>query len=468
MISIHLDYISSIIIIFFYVIGFLLALYAVFQSRTPQGTMAWILALVGFPFLSIPAFFFFGKKMIEDYENFEDDLSTTRKKMENEIVDFKISRDTEFLNKFMSITDGDFLTGNSLKLLLDGHETYNEMIKAINSAKKYIFLEMYIFRTDRIGTLFVQALKERARAGVQVFVLYERLGIKMSKKILSDMKKSGINLGEFTPVRLNKLQMNFRNHRKLLIVDGKSGFFGGVNIGDDYLGRYPSIGFWRDSNVVVSGPIVNLAQVDFIKDWTFSQTNKINLELSVANAQGNSRVLLVNSGPSHEKPFNLLLHIEFINSAKSRLWVANPYIVPPQGIIDALMLAQIKGVDVRILIPKKSDNWFVALAMNVYIERLVCAGIRVYRYSPGMMHQKVMLIDDKIGAIGSSNLDFRSMHINFENTIITDDLEFIKSLDFAIRKDFEQSEEVNKGEFNLLPFKKKLASHLANSFAPIL
>jgi cardiolipin synthase len=430
--------------------------------------MAWILALLCIPFISVPAFLLFGKRKIENYHSFDEELTQLIKKTKQEVYSFKMLEGTATLKKIQKILSGDALSGNSLKLLLDGEETFQEMLQAIRSAEKYIFLQMYIFRTDRIGSVFAEALKEKSKLGVEVFVLYERLGIRMSKQILKDMKKAGVQLGEFTPVRINKLQLNFRNHRKLLIVDGEKGFFGGINIGDDYLGRYPSIGFWRDSNVLISGPIVNLAQLDFLNDWKYSQIKQIKPALNDPSAKGLANVLLVNSSPSDESARNLLLHIEIINSARERLWIANPYIVPPQGLIDALILSYLKGVDVRILIPLKNDNYFVSLAMNVYIQKIVEAGIRVFRYIPGMMHQKVILVDHEIALIGSSNLDFRSMHINFENTIITDDQRFIKNLESALKKDFEGSMLLAYDEFNQLPFVKKIASRLANSFAPIL
>lgn len=468
MISIHLDYTSAGIIIILYLAGFALALNAVFQSRTPQGTMAWILALTCIPFLAVPMFLLFGKKRIEDYDQYERELLDVRKKVETDIADFRVLKDSAPIQKFLVHTNIDFLKGNSLNLLLDGKETFNEMLDAIKRAEKYIFLQMYIFRTDKIGSVFAQVLKQKARQGVKIYVLYERLGIRMSKKILSEMKDAGICLGEFSPIRINKLQVNFRNHRKLLLIDGKTGFFGGINIGDDYLGRYPEIGYWRDTNVKIEGPAVSLAQIDFIKDWKFSQREEIDIPFEAPVLRGKSDVLLLNSGPAEDRPLNLLQHIEIINSAKKRLWIANPYIVPPQGIIDALFIAAIRGVDVRIIVPARSDNGFVALAMEVYIERLVKAGITVYKYKKGMLHQKVILLDETLALIGSSNLDFRSMYINFENSIVTDDPVFIKDLDLALRNDFDHSYEVQAIDFQIAPFKHKLATHLANSVAPIL
>jgi cardiolipin synthase len=468
MVSLHFDYTSAAIIVAFYVVGLGLAMNSAFQSRTPQGTMAWFLALTFFPFLAVPAFLLFGKKKLEDYDQYERELLGVRRRIETGVAPYRVTKLDTPLERFLVHTNVDFLDGNEAKLLLDGKETFNEMLTAIKNARRYIFLQMYIFRTDKIGKLFADALVAKAREGVRVFVLYERLGIRMSKTVLRQMTDAGVALGEFSPIRFNKLQVNFRNHRKLLLIDGATGFFGGINIGDDYLGRYPSIGPWRDTNVRVRGPIVSLAQIDFIKDWKFSQRVPFDVELAPPVALGKGHMLLVNSGPAEERPMNLLNHIEIINSARCRLWIANPYIVPPQGILDALFIAAMRGVDVRILVPTKSDNPLVAMAMEVYLERLVKAGIRVFKYRRGMMHQKVILLDEEISVIGSSNFDFRSMYINFENSIVTDDPRLIKDIDLCLRRDFDASDELDPVDFRLRSFRDRLVSHLANSIAPIL
>lgn len=468
MVSLHFSYLTTIIIILFYLSGIGLSLYAVFQSRTPQGTMAWVLALLFIPFISVPIFLIVGKKRVEDYDSIESELNGVRKKIEEQIEAHKTIVSDFPIKSFFSEGNRQFLKGNELNLLLDGEETFAEMLKCINQAKRYIFLQMYIFRTDRIGKLFAEALIKKANEGVKIYFLYECLGIRMSKDVLKKMSDAGVSLGEFSPIRLNKLQLNFRNHRKLLVIDGELGFFGGINIGDDYLGRYPEIGFWRDTNVKILGPIVYQSQIDFIKDWKFSQKNEIAVDLKDPVISGHTKVYLLNSGPSEDRPLNLLQHIELFHSAKERLWIANPYIVPPQGIIDALLVACMRGVDIRILVPGTSDNRFVALAMEVYLERLLMSGIRIYKYNRGMMHQKVLLIDEKIAVIGSSNIDYRSMYINFENAIVTDDPSFIKDLELALRSDFDNSQEVSITFFEKLSFRHKLASHLANSVAPVL
>lgn len=466
--DIHINHHLLYFLIIIYLAGFYFAVRSIFESRTPQGSMAWILSLVCLPFFSIPIYLLCGKKKIDNYELIEMELVKIRSDVDKLLDPFRQKRAPNKREKLLIESKVEYLTSNSIKLLIDGEETFSEMVSTIKQAKNFILLQMYIFRTDHIGKVIIDALIERANCGIKIYVLYERIGIRMSKNILIDMKKSGIIMGEFSPTRFNKLQFNFRNHRKQLIVDGVFGFFGGINIGDDYLGKYPHIGYWRDTNIKIQGPVLGSAQVDFIKDWKFSQITPIHIDVNVSSSAGEANLLLFSTSPDEDRPVNLLQHIELINLAKKRIWIANPYVIPPQGILDAIYLASMKGVDVRIIIPKNNDNEIVALAMDVHMEHLFDSGVRIYKYSPGMMHQKVILVDDEIALIGTSNLDFRSMFINFENSIITDDQNFIKDLEFSFRKDLDNSLELTSCYFGALSRFHRFKSHLVNSLAPIL
>jgi cardiolipin synthase len=464
--ELYLSYYFLFFLCILYLFGFSLALSSLFESRTPQGSMAWFLSLTCLPFISIPLYFFFGKKKIDNYDSYDSEMISFRCANEIIINAFKYHRPKG--QRLLSEERFNFISGNSITLLIDGEETFSEMLQTISEAKDYIFLQMYIFRTDKIGKMIIEALVRKATAGVKVYVLYEKIGIRMSKSLLSEMKRSGILFGEFSPTRFNKFQFNFRNHRKQLIVDGKVGFFGGINIGDDYLGKYSHIGYWRDSNVKIKGPVLGLAQLDFIKDWKFSQSEAIEIQLHVSGQSGDSNILHFSTSPDEERPINLLQHIELIHKAKKRIWIANPYVIPPQGLLDALYISSMRGIDIRIIIPKNNDNELVALAMDVHSERLFNSGIKIFKYKPGMMHQKVILIDDDLAIIGSSNFDFRSMYLNFENSIITDDQYFIKELEFSFRNDFMVCYELTEEYFGSLSKYHRLKSYLINSLAPVL
>ncbi len=453
-----------------YLAGFVLGLYSTFEARTPQGTTAWLLGLIFFPFIAIPLFIIFGKKRLDDYQTIEKKVEGLRRKFRGQLERFYVKDGLTPLEDFLTRSESNFVGGNTVDLLLNGEETFAEMLTAIAEAKSYICLQTFIFRTDGIGTEFAQALMKRAREGVKIYFLYENLGVEVDEKVIDAMRRSGIRIGEFPPVRRYKLHLNFRNHRKLLITDGQIGIFGGINIGDDYLGRYPEIGFWRDTNVRVEGPAVVQGQIDFVKDWIWSQNSPVEIDWGEPRAAGDSAVLAMTSGPADVNHFNLLQHIEVINSSRRRLWIANPYFVPPQGLVDALLIAKMRGVDVRVIVPtrEKCDNKLCSTAAEVYLEKLAQSKIRVHRYTRGMMHQKVILIDDSLAIVGSSNLDFRSMYINFENAIATNEPRFIASLEEAFHSDFKDSKECSCQDFESIPIRKKLASHFANCLAPIL
>ncbi|HXH32716.1 MAG TPA: cardiolipin synthase [Bacteriovoracaceae bacterium] len=453
-----------------YILGIILAVNSAFEARTPQGTMAWILGLTFFPIIAIPLFILFGKRKLDDYVAIEEKVAELRRLFHGQLKDYFVHENPSEIEKFLSSTEAPFVSGNKVSLLLNGTQTFEQMLEAIDSAEKYVLLQTYIFRTDQIGKKFVQALIRRAQQGVSVYLLYENLGIEVDETILQQLREAGVKVGEFPPMRKYKMQLNFRNHRKLLVVDGSQGIFGGINIGDDYLGLYPEIGFWRDTNIKVTGPGVIQSQIDFVKDWVWSQGTPVEVQWAAPVATGESSVLTLTSGPADHRHFNLLQHIEVINSAKKRLWIANPYFVPPQGLVDALFIARLRGVDVRLVIPanKKCDNKIVSTAAEVYLEQLTQAGIRVYKYKKGMMHQKVLLIDHALAIVGSSNLDFRSMYINFENAIATTDREFIDDTAEAFEEDFSESVEAAYADYENRTATEKLRSHLANCLTPIL
>ncbi|WP_408096894.1 cardiolipin synthase [Peredibacter sp. HCB2-198] len=458
---IRLEESTVVIIVIFHILGIIAAFYALFQSRTPQGIVAWTIGLVTFPFIALPVFLLFGKRRPSGYLEF-DVFKEYPIKSQDLVKHFEDKVD------FLTISEHPYIAGNDIKLLIDGKSTFQSMLKSIDEAQEYILLQMYIFRTDAVGRKFAESLARKAREGVKVYLLYDNHSTFMRPSILKKLEKAGVKFGSHSPGKRSKFYLNFRNHRKLLIVDGKIGYWGGVNIGLDYVGGLPEIGRWRDTNVRVTGPAVLLGQTEFAKDWNWSKQDKLDVGWDVAEPTGNTSIIIHNSNPIGPEAMNLLQHVEMINSAKERVWIANPYVVPPQQIIDALAIASMKHLDVRIMAPERSDNDYVTGAAEIYYERLLKYGIKVYRYQKGMMHQKVMLIDNELGMVGSSNLDFRSMFINFENGIITTDKTFLKLLEEMLIQDFDDSTEMALDDYRFRTFYQKIRSRVLNAFAPIM
>lgn len=445
-----------------HLLGVYLAFNALFQSRTPQGGLAWFIGLVGFPFVAIPLFVVFGRR------RYHHEVKRLPPKFPRYDVVKHSHGALEEFERFLQHTGFYFTGKNKIELLVDAARIYPSMFQAIADAKDYIILQVFIFRTDETGRKFADALMKKAQEGVKVYLLYEKVLIHMDKGLLEEMEEAGIHHGPFKPFTRNKWHLNFRNHRKILIIDGKVGFFGGINIGDDYVGKYPEIGHWRDTNVRIEGPALIPAQITFCQDWLDSQGREPEIEWKHGPSDGEANVLVFSSGPVEEKPFCLLHHISLIDLARERLWIANPYIVPPQSLIDALSMAALRGVDVRILVPSYSDNFLIMTVADIYYERLMQYGVKIYKYLPGFLHQKVMLVDHLLGVVGSANLDFRSMYINFEITTVSSDQNFITSLEGMLQADLRESRLLTAETFRKKSLPKKILERATNLLAPVL
>ncbi len=445
-----------------HLLGLYLAFNALFQSRTPQGALAWFVGLVGFPYLAIPLFIFFGRRRYhEEYPGEQ------LKFPKYDVVKHRREPLEEF-ERFLKHTGFNFTANNKIDLLIDANQIYPSMFEALNSAKEYIILQVFIFRTDETGRKFADVLMRKAREGVKVYVLYEKVLIKMDKTLLDEMHEAGIHTGLFKPFTRNKFHINFRNHRKIMIIDGKVGFFGGINIGDDYVGKYPKIGHWRDTNVRIEGPSLIPGQMAFCNDWLGSQGSAPEIEWKHGPSPGDANVLVFSSGPIEEKPFCLLHHIALVDMARTKLWIANPYIVPPQSLIDALAMAALRGVDVRILVPSYSDNFLIMAVADIYYERLMSYGVKIFKYKAGFLHQKVMLVDDLLGVVGSANLDYRSMYINFEITTVCSDADFVDSVSKMLEADLKDTELVTVESLTGKSLPKKILERSVNLIAPVL
>lgn len=467
--------ILSISILTFYLLGFLCAALAVLRSRTPQGATAWVLGLLTLPFIMVPLFVIFGRSKFYGY-------SLRRKRLEKKINQ-KISLMQETLiqdemtaselhplmHSLEKLCRPGFTSHNKIDLLIDGEKTYSAMLRDLENAQDYIIFQFYIFRTDETGKKFANVLMRKAREGVRVNFLYDEIGTEIGDSFLKELRESGINVCHFNSLRgKGRFQVNFRNHRKILIVDGKSAFVGGLNIGNDYLGLWPELGPWRDTHVRIEGPSVLTCQMTHAKDWYWCKQQDIEANWKIQNANGHANILLLPSGPADQKQICLLAHIAMVNSAKDRLWIANPYLVPPESLLDAILLAALRGVDVRFIIPAYSDAKIVMLASEVYVARLLQHGVKVYRYTAGFLHQKVMLVDDLFAVVGSANLDFRSMFINFEVTIVAQEKEFVTSVESMLQADFTKSREISIEEYQNVSLWNKITSRGANLLAPVL
>lgn len=462
-----------------HIAGGLSSVEAIMRNRTPQGAVAWALSLNLFPLVAVPVYWTFGHS---EFEGYTIARRSNKKKFEpvKQLFGNSLRRDklvaeqTDKLGKtLVALADMSFTNGNHVELLIDGEDTYASMLEAIEGAGNYILFQFYIVRDDDIGTRFKEALIEKAKEGVEVRVIYDEIGsIMLDDQFDRDLQAAGADVYPFTTTQGDgrKFQINFRNHRKILIVDGEVGFTGGFNIGDEYLGKDKTRSPWRDTHMRVTGPAVISMQVPFAEDWYWVSNeplSDLNWRPSLSEV-GDIHILSLPSGPADYVDTCGLAFASAIHSADKRLWIATPYFVPDEQITTALKLAALRGVDVRIIIPEKTDSKLIQSASFSYLTEMEAVGIRTFRHQKGFMHQKVMLIDDAFSMIGSANMDNRSFRLNFEITLAIRDASFAGKVQKMLMDDLEDSREVKAASYLKKPFHFQLASRITRLLAPIL
>jgi cardiolipin synthase len=460
------------------ILGIFAAVHAIMNTRTSQGAIAWGISLVTFPWLALILYAIFGRNRFKGYvslRNLKDESiqhvidSCQIKAVENKLVCEELTASEIALTRLVNLPMTRF---NKSCLLIDGEETFRSIFEAIEYAKEYILVQFYIIKDDEIGNKLKTKLIQKARKHVKVYFLYDEIGsYKLPGSYIQEMRNEGIVISAFHTTRgkANHLQLNFRNHRKIVIIDGKLAYIGGHNVGDEYVSKHPKFGTWRDTHVKIEGPVVKYVQFYFTQDWYWATTHIPDLNWDLQKSEnGCEKTLIIASGPADPLDTCSLMFLQAIHMAKERLWIASPYFVPDGQVISALKLAVLRGVDVRILIPEKPDHRTVYLASFSYYENTLPFGIRLYRYTKGFMHQKVFLVDSTCAAVGTANLDNRSFRLNFELTLLNFDSFFIKDVEEMLYRDFSCSRSVELTDYTQRSFFFKLVVRSAGLLAPIL
>ena len=471
----------------FYIVFFVIeliaiasAVHALFTVRTTQGTIAWVIGLVCLPWLALPMYWMFGSRRFDAYSSaMKQKLTEHHSKVHEvrqEMERFQVPRSEitpDGVGDLTAVADDHFMLGNKLDLLIDGEATFDAIIEEIGKAEKCVFVQFYIMRPDGLGTRLLEALAAKAQSGVDVCFLVDSLGsAAMKPDIIQQWRDRGIRLGTFCAYSKwrDRWRLNFRNHRKNIIIDGRIGFVGGHNVGDEYLGLDPKYGRWRDTHVRVEGPVALQLQMVFAADWFFATREPLKgcWDADMPSVGGHSRALVLASGPSDEEERCTLFFLNVITMAKRRLWIASPYFVPDEGILQALQLAAIRGVEVRLLLPKRPDEPLVWLASLAMMTELTHPNVHVHRYNGGFLHQKVLLVDEDFAAVGTANFDNRSFRLNFEITLAVSNLDFTTQVAAMLEKDFAESLEVGSNDYATKPFYIKAGAQAARLLAPIL
>jgi cardiolipin synthase len=363
--------------------------------------------------------------------------------------------------------------GNQITFYHDGNSAIEAIREAIRSARHHIHMEYFIFEPDETGRSILELLTEKAREGVEVRLLLDAMGSRwLRRRLLKPLVAAGGKCREFLPLNplRRRIQINMRDHRKITVVDGRVAFTGGLNIGDEYLGKSPRYGFWRDTHMRLEGPAVAELQRVFIEGWDFAAEEDLRgaSYFPPLSSIGPLAVQVIPSGPDMELKSIRQIYFAAILRAQKRLWIASPYFVPDAGLRDALCLAGHLGIDVRLLCQFHPDKWIPFFAARYYWADVLEAGVKVYQYVHGMMHSKVVLVDGEWASVGTANLDNRSLYLNFEVNCLIYSAPAVAELETAFRTDLKDSILVERTAFSRRPLPARLVENACRLLSPVL
>jgi cardiolipin synthase len=473
---------------FFLVAGFML--WVLMTKTEATSAVAWLLVLAFLPFVGIVAFLLFGNQHVNrplrrkrvHRATYRDppapagyrEATTASVPGEPRLEPTGPKTLGQSLSELAMRFDASSVTqGNHIDLFREGNSAFAAIFESIAAAKSHVHVETYILHDDDLGRRLVTALTEKAKAGVEVRLLYDAIGsYRTPARLLKPLTDAGGKTSLFLPIAIlrRRFQVNLRNHRKILVVDGTTGFIGGLNFGDEYVGKSAYFGFWRDTHLRLVGPgAVDLQRV-FAEDWDFAAGEHLADEkyYTPIQSQGPHAVQIIDSGPDQEVKAIREVVFAAISKARRRLWIASPYFVPDTGLLDALCLAGYTGVDVRLLGQLKPDKWLPQFAARYYWNQVLRAGVRVFQYRGGMMHAKTVLVDDEFVSIGSANLDNRSMFLNFEANCLIYSPIIAKELEAFLLADFADAVELEPKKYAERALPGRLAENACRLFSPIL
>lgn len=446
-------------------------------QRSAEGSVAWILSLVTLPWIAVPAYWLFGRPRFQGYRTAREPgsgpLNRAIEGIDERVDPFRVQlpEDRGSVRAVERLVRMPFLRGNATRLLVDGEDTFESLFQGIDRARDYLLVQFYIIRDDDMGRRLKERLIERARDGVRVYLLYDKIGsFRLPRRYRRELEAAGVQVHPFLSNRgaSTPLQFNFRNHRKVMVVDGREGWVGGLNVGDEYLEGEPGLGRWRDTHLHLEGPAVLGLQLSFVEDWFWMADEVPELSWEPVAGPDDRTALILPSGPADELETASLLVQHATHSAEERIWISSPYFVPDEGVMSALELAVLRGVDVRILVPARADVWLVHMAKFAFLERLLRAGVGVYAYEPGVLHSKLLLVDSTAATVGTVNLDNRSLRLNFEITALVVDSRFAEEVARVFRQDLARSRPFGLDEIERQPWWFRVISHAAYLWSPLL
>ncbi len=468
------------------VINFFLAFTIIFLERkNASSTWAWLMVLFFIPILGFLLYLLFGrtltKRRIFTWDTksrlgVEKEVKAQLKIIEEDRLPYK----EEVLRQYKDLyylhlknNDAIYSQNNKVELFTDGTQKFTHLIQDLEAARDHIHLLYYILRHDQLGSKIADVLIKKAREGVEVRLLYDDMGSRsLSRSYIKRLENANIKVGAFFPPKIPKInfKINFRNHRKLAIIDGQIGYIGGFNIGDEYLGRSERFGYWRDTHLRISGDAVKTMQTRFILDWNQASRDHIEYDerYFIGGEEGDVGIQIVSSGPDQEWEQIKYGYIKMILAAKEYVYIQTPYFIPDESLMDALRIAALSGVKIKIMIPNKPDHIFVYWATLSSIGELLNEGAEVYLYQNGFLHAKTIVVDGKLSSVGTANIDVRSFRLNFEVNAFLYDADIAQELVAAFKEDILVSTQMTKSLYEKRSLGIKFKESVSRLISPIL
>lgn len=456
------------------------------ERRKPTSTLLWVMTINFLPIIGFILYLLFGqdlskKKMFQKKGQVDKEIKTFLQTQFEEIrsgeyyfLNKKTKDNDELIAMFNSSENGAFYQYNDIKVYTDGREKFKDLFNDIRNAKHSIYIQYYILKSDELGTEMLDLLIEKVKQGVEVLLLVDGMGArKFSFKERARVEESGVKLAIFFPGILPKINthVNYRNHRKIAIIDNVIGYVGGLNVADEYVSRDKKFGFWRDTHLRIQGPAVSGLQWRFFLDYRFAAGNGSGgfiTPLNFGKRNGTKDICVVSSGPDTKAHAIRHGYSKMITRAKERLYIQTPYFVPDEGLLNDLKIAAMSGVDVRIMIPKIKDHPFVHWASMSFLGELLKWGVKVYLYEGGFLHSKVLISDDFVSSVGTANFDIRSFELNFEVNAFIFDYEINSELIKAFEEDVQKSEEITLEDYENRKAYYKMKESVSRLLSPIL
>ena len=471
-----------------YIINIVFSLLSIFfQRRNPTTVWAWLLLLYFIPVLGFVLYLILGQNFRRErmfkMKEIEGEIKYAVRRQEESIYRKKLRlRDPE-LDRFKRLilynlneAEAVLTDNNDIRIFTDGREKFRTLLSEMDHARNYIHVQYYIIKNDELWKEIEEVLVRKARQGVEVRVLFDSMGCRgMHHSDWARLQKAGIKTAEFFPALLGKLQLrvNYRNHRKIVVIDGRIGFVGGFNVGREYIGKDRKFGYWRDTHVCIEGSAVTSLAVRFVLDWNYAARENLFLEdrlfeIPTYVRNGRDPVQIISSGPDSRSQEIRNNYLRLIHMARKNIYIQTPYFIPDDDIRDALEIAAKSGIDVRIMIPCKPDHPFVYWATYSYLGEMIEAGARCYTYDNGFLHAKCMCVDGLVTCMGTANMDIRSFSLNFEVNAVIYSARTTERLMDAFENDIAKSTLVTRKRYEQRDFVIRIKEQFCRLLSPVL